>query len=85
MERRNALAPPQAERGERPLEERGYAVTITCYRRRLIDPDNLCVKFAIDAIKGYAIPDDSPRFIKSLNIRQEKAKEPRTVIEVTEL
>jgi hypothetical protein len=49
-------------------------VTITSYRRRLIDIDNLCggSKFLIDALR-YAklIPDDSPEHI-TLEVRQEK-------------
>lgn len=47
-------------------------VTITSYRCRLLDPDNLCPKFLIDALRyKQLIPDDSPGHI-ILEVRQEK-------------
>lgn len=61
-------------------------VAVTSYRRRLIDPDNLCPKFAIDACR-YAglIRDDSEADIE-FSVRQEKVAtkaEEKTVIELT--
>jgi len=49
-----------------------FCVTITSYRCRLLDADNLCPKFLIDALryKGL-IPDDSPDHI-ILEVRQQK-------------
>lgn len=47
-------------------------VTITSYRCRLLDADNLCPKFLIDALRYKGkIPDDSPDHI-ILELRQEK-------------
>lgn len=41
-----------------------YRVTITSWRTRLTDPDNLCPKFLIDAMRyENLIPDDSPAHI----------------------
>jgi hypothetical protein len=60
-------------------------VTITSYRRRLLDPDNPCPKFLIDALRyAHLIPDDSPAYI-TLEIRQKlvdtKAQE-GTLVEI---
>ena len=60
-------------------------VTITSYRRRLLDPDNPCPKFLIDAMRyAHIIPDDSPDHI-TLEIRQKlvdtKAEE-GTLVEI---
>jgi hypothetical protein len=63
-----------------------FSVRVTSYRRRLIDPDNLCPKFFIDCLRYCgAIPDDRAQDI-TLEVRQEKVKrkqDERTEIEVT--
>lgn len=58
-------------------------VRITAFRRRLLDPDNLCPKYFIDGIR-YAglIPNDRPQDI-ILEVRQEKSNDERTEIELT--
>lgn len=63
-----------------------FRVTITSYRCRLLDADNLCPKFLIDALRyEQLIPDDSPDHI-ILEVRQQKvdgkAKE-GTLVEIT--
>jgi hypothetical protein len=62
-----------------------YRITIIARRKRLLDQSNLCVKFAEDALKGRIIPDDSPKYIEELIVRQElvsKGGLPETIIEV---
>jgi len=60
-------------------------VTITSYRCRLLDADNLCPKFLIDALRyKHLIPDDSPEHIV-LEVRQQKVAhkpEEGTVVEI---
>lgn len=63
------------------------SVTITSYRRRLLDPDNLAggCKYFLDCCKySKLIPDDRPQDIE-LHVSQEKVKskdQERTEIEV---
>jgi Holliday junction resolvase RusA-like endonuclease len=59
-------------------------ITITAGRKRLLDPDNVCCKFALDAIKGAGgfIKDDNAGIIESLIVRQEKTSKPFTKIEI---
>jgi hypothetical protein len=63
---------------------RTCTITITAGRKRLVDPDNICCKFLIDAVKGPGgfIEDDNARIITSLVVRQEKTKTPFTKIEI---
>ena len=59
-------------------------VRITSRRNRLLDPDNLCPKYFIDALRYCgALPDDKEADI-DLSCRQEKVprKEEETLIEV---
>lgn len=51
-----------------------YTVKITSYRVRLLDEDNLCVKFHVDALR-YAgvLPNDNPA-LTSIRIAQVKVK-----------
>lgn len=55
-------------------------ITVISGRKRIIDPDNVCCKFVIDAIKGKVIPDDSAKYIAELSVQQVKSKEPYTEI-----
>ncbi len=61
------------------------AVRITSFRRRLLDPDNLCPKFFIDGLRySGLIPDDRQEDI-ALTVEQVKVKtkeEERTEIEI---
>lgn len=59
-----------------------FHVRVASYRRRLIDPDNLCPKYFIDCLRycGW-IPDDSAKQI-TLEVSQEKSINERTEIEI---
>ena len=78
--------------GEDNDEERGTGsvrVRITCFRAKLLDPDNCAgaVKFLLDACRyDNLIPDDNPESI-TLEVCQVKVpKEERgTLIEITKL
>jgi hypothetical protein len=60
------------------------SVRITSFRKRLIDPDNLCEKFHLDLCRyAGAIPDDAPDCI-TLETRQEKAKFERVEIDISD-
>lgn len=74
---------------EREKENSGRcSVRIVSCRTRLLDPDNLCPKFFIDALRYEGIiRDDSAKYI-SLTIEQRKVKshcDECTIIEVTRL
>jgi hypothetical protein len=60
-------------------------VSIVSFRRRLIDPDNLCPKYFVDCIRYCEwIKDDSAKYI-TVHVSQEKVKtwkEERTEIEI---
>lgn len=63
-----------------------HLVRVTSFRRRLLDPDNLCPKFHIDTLR-YAgcIPGDSPAEIEITTGQAKVARkeDERTVIEIT--
>ena len=75
--------PPQA-----PNPRRRIRVCITSHRRRLLDPDNLFVKWVVDGLRyNGVIPDDSSKHIE-LIIRQEQVQSKaleKTTIDVTPL
>lgn len=49
-------------------------VTITaCYRSRPVDCDNLLAKPLVDAIKGWYIRDDDPRYVASVRLISRKS------------
>lgn len=84
--------PQQAPRHE-PVaaqeRETGHAsrllVSVTSYRKRLCDPDNLCPKYFIDCLRyAQIIPDDRPQDIE-LRVSQEKSKQERTKITIERL
>lgn len=64
-----------------------YRITVTSRRKRLIDIDNACLKFAIDALRhAGVIPDDDPGTVSEVVFRQEKHKgQPETVIRIERL
>lgn len=68
-----------------------FKIVVTSYRKRDLDPDNLCPKWHIDAIirSGVVpmVPDDKAKYIKSFEKRvivDPKATE-KTVFEIFEL
>jgi hypothetical protein len=86
-------AEPQQALCDEPMAEgkskKGYAlrstIRIISYRRRLLDPDNLCPKAFIDSIRRAGlVADDNPQAIV-LQVEQRKVKskaDERTVIEI---
>lgn len=62
------------------------SVTVSSYRARLCDPDNLCVKPFIDALRYCGVISDDTSMHVAITIKQYKVKtrkEERTEIEVT--
>ena len=76
----DTLGSPQLEEEDSSVRPGRYRVEVISHRKRLIDTDNLCPKFHIDALR-YAglIPDDSPEHIE-LVVRQVRSKENKTEI-----
>ena len=48
-------------------------ITVIAHLRRRIDPDNICSKILIDALKGFVITDDSAKYVKSVTTICEKS------------
>lgn len=62
------------------------AISITSYRRRLLDPDNLCPKYFIDALRySKLIPDDTEKdIIHTISQKKVETKaQEKTLIEIT--
>lgn len=62
-----------------------FVIEITSYRCQLTDPDNLCPKFLIDAIRHSGwIPNDTPDLIELVTrqVRVSKRDEQRTVLRI---
>ena len=60
-------------------------IRITSVRNRLLDPDNLCVKYIIDALRHTKVIQDDTTAHIEVFIKQEKVKtrkEEKTIIEV---
>lgn len=78
----DALAAAPREEGHGPR----FHIGIVSFRRRLIDPDNLCGKYFVDCLRRHnAIPDDSASVVE-YSIRQEKVakkEDERTELAVT--
>lgn len=84
-------------KGKNETKERGatesrisnrFRIVVTSFRRRHMDPDNLCPKHAIDVlVKRGIIPDDSSVYISAIEKKVIKIKnheEEYTEIEVFE-
>lgn len=69
-------------------DTRRFLVRVTSVRKRLIDEDNLCVKYFVDVCR-YAgcIPDDNPKQVKIEALQRQVAKEEEehTVIEIWQI
>jgi hypothetical protein len=79
----NPINAPLAKEEVQRRTGQKLSVRITSYRKRLIDPDNLCEKFHLDLCRyAGAIPDDAPDRI-TLETRQEKSKHERVEIEIS--
>ena len=58
-----------------------YDVVIHSVRKRLADADGISCKAVLDAIvKAGVLPDDSPKYVKSVTFTQEKGDEEKTII-----
>lgn len=58
-------------------------IVIVSYRKRLIDPDNLCGKFHIDALRYCGVIEDDTAKHVVIEMSQEKVKrDERTEIEI---
>jgi hypothetical protein len=89
---RSKRANPQPKRAVRnePLgqskgkkaDSKRVHIRITVYRKRLIDPDNSCCKWHIDCLRYAGLISDDREQDITIETRQEKAKEEKTVIEL---
>lgn len=62
-----------------------YRINVNRHSAKLCDPDNICSKWAIDALEqAHVIPEDSPEHISSVTFEQTLCKhgEEKTVISV---
>jgi len=58
-------------------------IHIHSIRNRLVDPDGISAKAAIDGIvKAGILEDDSAKFVKEVSYSQEKGKEEKTIISI---
>jgi hypothetical protein len=76
-----ALAAPQFKAGNSGK----HVVRITSHRRRLLDEDNLCEKYAVDSLRYAGIlPSDAPDCcqIQTAQIKVASKQEEKTVIEI---
>lgn len=87
---------PKPTDGDEPLAEvpraqghgQRYAVCITSFRSRLLDPDNLCAKYFVDCLRYAGLISDDTACVMDYRIRQEKAEKKelqRTEITITKL
>lgn len=76
---------PLAKAERKKAVPRRRILRITSFRTRLLDTDNLCPKYFIDALRmSGIIDDDTPKHI-DLQVRQEKVRhraEEKTTIEI---
>lgn len=74
--------PRAASNGQR------YAVSITSFRTRLLDPDNLCGKYFVDCLRYAGLLPDDTACVMDYRICQEKTESKRgerTEITITKL
>ena len=91
---RTPTTPPHMEQTacHEPLGEKeapGYAspchIVVSCLRKRLADVDNVSIKAIIDGlVHSGVLADDKAEIVQSVFVRQAKAQEESTVIEVYE-
>ena len=61
-------------------------ISVVSYRKKLLDPDNLCPKFFIDSLRYEGLIADDTAAHVVIEVRQEKVKDdPRTEITITPL
>lgn len=61
-------------------------IQVTAYfDKRPLDADNICSKLYIDALKGFVLINDTPKYLRSVTTRSVTDKEnPRLEIEIKE-
>lgn len=76
-----------AQKIPRMLYEVPIDIKITCYykdKRSIVDPDNVCDKLLIDALKDWVIKDDTYEYIKRVTTEARLDREnPRTEVILT--
>jgi len=96
---RNTGKAPKLERdiGDAPLEKKKvqrrasqkFLIRVTSIRKRLIDEDNLCEKYAVDLCRyasGGAFGDEAGETkIETTQRKAEKGEEEKVIIEIYEL
>lgn len=61
-------------------------ITVTSYRKRPCDPDNVVYKWGLDGVVALGIlRDDSAEQIEEIRLRQVKSEEEKTIIRIEEL
>ena len=73
-----AAIPPDAEMVKGPVW-----IFITAHNRKPLDPDNICAKLYVDALKGRVIADDDPRYVRGVALRSETG-DPKVEIVIQE-
>jgi hypothetical protein len=78
--RNESMATPSREESDTTR----YHISVTGRRKRLLDEDNACVKYFIDALKPAIIPDDAPKKAKITNdqIQVKMDEEEYTIIRI---
>ena len=76
----------EAVRSAMPTDTRCFSrpvriTLVACYARQLVDPDNVCAKLYVDALKGRVLRDDDPSCVLSVTTISRRAKRPSVTIE----
>lgn len=82
--RHATLEPPQPQRRDTTR----FIVRVTAVRKRLIDVDNLCEKYHVDALRYCGLlPSDAPERtqIETSQRKAEKNEAPHVILEIFEI
>lgn len=80
---RGSVAKSKRQNEKQEAIEERYRIVVVSYRKRHCDPDNLFPKTWIDELvcAGY-LPDDSSKYVESVEKKVIKSKVEKTVIEI---
>jgi hypothetical protein len=82
---RDAVHGPPSTDGSQKVDKK-FHINVHSKRRRLIDPDGLYAKAAIDGLtEGGILVDDSAMVVAAVTYSQEKSKVEETIIEIFEV
>jgi len=88
LERDSGDAPLEKKKVQRPASQR-FLIRVTSIRKRLIDEDNLCEKYAVDLCRyasGGAFGDEAGETkIETTQRKAEKGEEEKVIIQIYEL